>query len=379
MASGHLVKRSKGHWSVVIERGMEDGKRAQKWYSGYRTEELARDAMITMLYEVNTGQFIDPTGMSVAEWLDRWLKDFCLHLSPYTLRGYEDTVQLVKDEVGKVPLQKLTTAKLQQMIAKWQTEGTSAGRGPISPNTIKKNIICLSSALNKAVDLEMIRKNPAKKVSLPRVGKVEISALPLDDVPRLLEEAKDTSIWMPVLIALTTGMRRGEVLALKWKDINLEQAVACVQRNSVQVDGKIIMKEPKNGRSRNVALDPYLLSELRLHHKLQKEQRLAMGNRWQENDLVCTMEDGQPMKPEWVSWTFQYWAKKHGFDVTFHGLRHTHATMLLSQGVNLKVTQERLGHSTLAMTSDRYSHLTSEMQQTAVEAMGRVLGSVANG
>lgn len=369
---GHIVKRGK-RYAVVLELGRdENGKRIQKWHSGYRTLADAKRDMIRMLREVQTGEYISPMGQTVGEWLDHWLKDFCLHLSPYTLRGYEGIVSQVKDEIGGVPLQKLTTARVQQMVRDWSERGTSAGRGPLSATTIRKSLTCLSAALNKAVDLELIRKNPAKQVSLPRVDKQEPHALDAEQAMKLLEEIKDRQCYIPVMIALATGMRRGEVVALRWSDVDLDTGIIRVCRAAVQVKGKVIFKETKTGRSRVVPLPPFAVRELKAHKKRQNEQRLLMGNRWQESGLVCTNEDGTPMKPEWLSSDFWYFAHKR-YGVSFHDLRHTHASILLQQGVHAKVVQERLGHTDIGMTLNTYSHLIGGMQETAVEALA-ILG-----
>lgn len=379
--TGHLVKRSKGHWSVVLEFGKDEhGKRIQKWYSGYRLEKQARDAMNDMIAEYRNGGFVAPDDLTVGQWLDTWLRDWCNHIKPYTRRGYEDTAEQVKAEIADVPLQKLSPARLQQMANKWHTVGSSANRGPIAANTIKKAFVVISAAMNRAVALDMLRKNPCKAVSLPRVVKPEISVLSLDEVPRMLEACKDSDVYMPVLLALTTGMRRGEIVGLRWQDVDFDKAQLIVRQGAVQVAGKVLFDETKTGRIRVVALSKQTMEALRQHRTHQKELRLQMGNKWQDHGLVCTDEFGQPTKPEWLSYAFMYFARQHGFKVTFHGLRHTHATMLLSQGVNMKVTQERLGHSNMSMTSETYSHLSQAMQQTAVEAMEQVLdASVAIG
>jgi integrase len=175
---------------------------------------------------------------------------------------------------------------------------------------------------------------------------------------------------MPVLLGLTTGMRRGEILALRWSDVDLEAQTLSVRRNAVQLDkGKVIFNETKTGKSRPITLPAFVIAELRRHNIAQKEMRLQVGNRWQDNNLVCCDETGKALKPEWLSSRFSYFAKTHGFNITFHGLRHSHASLLLAQGVHMKVVQERLGHSKLAMTMDTYSHLAKGMQEEAASKL----------
>ncbi len=365
--SGHVVKRGKGY-TIVIEMGAEGGRRKQKWISGYPTKKAAQTALNTILHEMRVGEYIGPSKLTTGEWLDLWLKDWCSHISPYTRKGYEAVVGEANTIIGGIPLQKLKATDIQAMVAKWQTEGTAAKRGALSARTIRRNLTCLSSALNKAVDLDMIRKNPARSARPPRVVKEELAVLNEAEAQRMLREARSTEIFIPVLLACTLGMRRGEIVALKWADVDLEVGAVLVRRNAVQVKGAVIMKDTKTGESRGVALPPFVTAELKAHKTRQAEARLQMGNRWQDNDLVCT-RDGSPMKPEWLSSTFLYFTRTHGFNVTFHGLRHTHASLLLSKGVNMKVVQERLGHSKMAMTSDLYTHVGIGMQEEAAERL----------
>ena len=190
-----------------------------------------------MLRELQTGEYVPQDKQTVGEWLDRWLKKFCVHL-PYTKRGYENIVEQVKDEIGNIPLQKLTTLHVQTMIANWQERGTSANRGPLSANTIRKHMICLSAALNKAVELDLMRRNPAKQASLPRVDKPEPEVLDANEAQRLLHEVKGRNIYVPVFLALTTGMRRGEVIALHWSDVDFENACIRVRHSAVQLKAR---------------------------------------------------------------------------------------------------------------------------------------------
>lgn len=370
--SGHVVKRGNGY-TIVIELGTEGGRRRQRWLSGYPNKKAAQTALNTILHEMRTGEYIGPSKMTVGEWLDAWLKDWCPHLKPYTRCGYEHTVEELKHQIGDIPLQKLRAVDVQAMMNRWSETGTKVARGPLAPSTIGKHMTALSAALNKAVELEMIRKNPAHATKRPRIEKGELHVLEQSEVQRLLRETKATDLYMPVLLACTTGMRRGEIIALRWQDVDLEVGALLVRRNAVQIKGEVVIGDTKTSKPRGVALPPFVVAELKAHKKRQAERRLQMGNKWKDHGLVCT-RDGSPMKPEWLSSAFLYFAKTHNFPVTFHGLRHTHASLLLAEGVNMKVVQERLGHSKMSMTSDLYTHLSAGMQE---DAAGRL--EVLNG
>jgi integrase len=325
-----------------------------------------------MLTEIRSGEYIGPSGTTVAEWLDKWLATYCNHISPYTKASYVTMVAQVKAEIGDVALQKLSAIRLQEMVARWESIGAINPDGigkPLAARTIRKSMACLSAALNRAVKLDLLRKNPMTAVVAPRVVSAEVQVVDVTDSQRLLSDARDSPVFMPVLLALTTGMRRGEICGLRWQDVDYERSTLYIKQAAIEVKGAVSFKEPKTGKARAVTVPPFVLDELRSHKKRQAEQRLLAGSRWQESGLVNVRPDGSPISPSWLSGTFGYFAKTHGYAVTFHGLRHSHASILLESGVDMKVTQERLGHSTLAMTADRYSHISESMQRGAAERL----------
>jgi integrase len=368
--SGHVVKREKS-WSVVLELGKdENGKRKTKWRGGYPTKREALKALTKYNHELNTGTYIEETDMTTGAWLDEWLAKWSPHLKPYTRRGREFVVTQIKAEIGNVPLRKLSAQHIQGMVNKFQTVGSNANRGPLAASTIGKHMTCLSAAMNKAADLELIRRNPCRAVVRPRIEREELSVLESDEVQRLLRESRQEPFFMQVLLAITTGMRRGEITALRWQDVDLEQGALLVRRNAVQLaKGEVVFNETKTSKPRVIALPAFVVAELRKHRTIQKEQRLAAGNRWQDGDLVSCTPLGGVLKPEWLSERFGYFAKAHNFPVTFHGLRHSHASLLLAQGVHMKVVQERLGHSKIGQTMDLYVHTCKGMQEDAARGL----------
>jgi len=368
--SGHIVKRGRGY-TIVLELGKDAaGKRRTRWISGFRTKKQAQAKLADLQYEIRNGSYIEPARLTTGQWLDEWIEKWCGHLKPYTRRGREFIVSQMKAEIGDIPLQKLSGRDVQQMINRYSEVGTNANRGPLSPSTIGKHMTCLSAALNKAVELELLRRNPVTATVRPRIERPDLQILDQDESKHLLNVLRETPLYMPVLLGLTTGMRRGEILALRWSDVDLEAQTLSVRRNAVQLDkGKVIFNETKTGKSRPITLPAFVIAELRRHNIAQKEMRLQVGNRWQDNNLVCCDETGKALKPEWLSSRFSYFAKTHGLNITFHGLRHSHASLLLAQGVHMKVVQERLGHSKLAMTMDTYSHLAKGMQEEAASKL----------
>jgi integrase len=198
-------------------------------------------------------------------------------------------------------------------------------------------------------------------VSLPRQERKEAATLSGSECRRLLKEAKGRDIYVPVLLALTTGMRRGEICALRWTDVDLAQGIMQVSRNAVDTPDGITYKGTKTGKCRAIMLPGFVTRELLEYRQSERVRHISGGLLYYGS-------------PGYLSTRFARFANEHGFKVTFHGLRHTHATLLLAGGVDMKVTQVRLGHSTMAMTADRYSHLSAGMQETASAAIEEVLG-----
>lgn len=350
--TGHIVQRGK-KFTVVID-STANGKRKQRWHSGFESRQAAKDAIPRLLYETQEGLMPDKSNITVGQWLDKWLKEYCLHLSPTTRRGYLSVIACLQDPLDGWLLQELSTSAVQGCVLRWQDEH-------VAPGTIRQRIAVLSAALSKAVDLDLIRKNPCKVLSLPRKNTQEAKVLSEQECRRLLDKARSTDIYLPILLALTTGMRRGEICALEWSDIDLERGIVVVSHNCVETPDGLEYKDTKSGKVRSILLPGFVVGELLAYRESEKVRHLRGGM------LYCGY-------PSYLSTRFARFAKEYGFKVTFHGLRHTHATLLLERGVNMKVTQERMGHSTVGMTLDTYSHTTGQMQGTASTAIEEALG-----
>lgn len=359
--SGHIVKRGK-RYSIVLEVGTNPltGKRKQKWISGYRTKKDAQTDLIKIQREIQTGEYVEPTKLTTGEWLDEWMEHYSIHLARKTRANYQGVMGVAKTRIGHIPLRSLRPDVFQELYAEWQKAG-------IAPSTIGTRHNALHAALDRAVKLGLIGRNPTLGVVLPREGGQEARSLSRSQVELLLQAARDSGIYVPVLLALTTGMRRGEVLALKWSRVHENHIVVDL---SLEEGNPLRFKEPKTARSRRmIAVPSWVIDELKSHKARQDEERLLLGERWDDNDLVCPAAFGRPMQPPVFSREFRRLAEKQKLPITFHGLRHTHATLLMQEGINPKIVQERLGHSTLAMTMDTYSHVSPGMQTVAAAAM----------
>jgi integrase len=266
---------------------------------------------------------------------------------------------------------KLAPSHIQEAYNSWAIGGRRDRKGGgLSPRTRRHIHRILRSALARAVEQQLLSRNPADafRKRLPKVERREMLTLTAEQSTHLLNAIKHTRVYWPALMALATGMRRGEVLALRWKNVDLEHGIVRVMESLEQTkDGGLRFKAPKSDRTRAVTLPTFAIEELRRLKRQQAEDLLTLGIRQTGETLLCARADGEPMQPRSLTHEFsRLIARQKGLPrVRYHDLRHSHATELLRAGVHPKVAQERLGHSTISTTLDLYSHVTDTMQSDA--------------
>ncbi|MBE3575506.1 MAG: site-specific integrase [Firmicutes bacterium] len=279
-------------------------------------------------------------------------------------------------------LAKLTPLQVQEFIAHELKEGRVDNKktpGPsLSAASVHYEFQVLHKALKQAVERQLIPRNPADFVKAPRGEKAELVVLTEEEVARLLDAVKESYLYMPTFLAIYTGMRLGEILGLRWQDVDLTRGQIHVnQANCQRKVGEPQFKKPKTAKGRRVIdISASVVQALKAHKKQQAKWRLAAGSAWQDFGLVCCLQDGRPMNPPNVSSHFADVTARLGLPVTFHGLRHTHASLLLKAGVPAKVISERLGHSTIAVTMDVYASVMPGMQREAANKLEDLLRSL---
>jgi len=309
--------------------------------------------------------------MTVTQWLATWLENVRAEIAPKSYERYSEVVEnFLIPELGNLPLAKLAPSHIQTAYTAWATGGRRDGKpGGLSPRTRRHIHRIFKSALARAVELQVLARNPADafKKRLPKVERREMIAHSIDQSSRLLEGIKHTRVFWPVLLAVSTGMRRGEVLALRWKNVDLESATLRVMESLEQTKAGLRFKTPKTDRTRAITLPAFVVEELRKLKRCQAEELLMLGVRQTGDTIVCARADGKPHQPRSLTHEFTRLVRrvKDIPRIRFHDLRHTQATQLLVAGVHPKVVQERLGHSTISTTLDLYSHVTDTMQSDA--------------
>jgi integrase len=374
---GHIRKRG-NRWYVILElpKG-SDGKRRQKWVSAGDRKEDARRLRSKLVTEIHEGRYLEPTDTTLADYLDKWMSTCETTLgSRKTAERYRDICEKnIAPKLGHIPLSKLTPLDIQGFYAWELSSGRKNGKGGLSAQTVLHHHRVLKRALSQAVKWRLVVSNPADGVDAPRPEQREMNALDGKGIEDLLRALEGDRLYFPTQLAFTTGLRRSEILGLKWTDIDLSKADLSVRRSLEQTRGGLRFKEPKTKKSaRTVALAPVTVKALGAHRAEQARVKLLAGEAYEDNGLVFPDPLGAAWKPDSFSSSFAAKMRKLGFTITFHDTRHSHATVLLAEGVHPKIVSERLGHSTIGMTLDRYSHVLPNMQEAAAQATEAALG-----
>jgi len=373
---GHIRKRGKGSWAIILDLGQDnEGKRRQKWHSVKGTKKDAERELTKLLHTLDSGSYIEPSKLTVSRYLKIWLSDYAAHqVTPKTLERYTGIINdHIGPAIGRHALGKLKPLHIQDLYSRALRDGRLDGKGGLSPRTVLHMHRILHKALDQAMKWQMLTHNPSDAVQPPKPKHKEMAALDESQVAELLEHFRDSRLYLPVLIAVTTGLRRGEVLAIKWQNVDLGTSRLFVRASLEQTKEALRFKKPKTRKSeRTVILPAFTVEALQAHRKAQAEYRLKLGPDYQDFDLVCPREDGSPWPPDSLSTLFAARIKKAPVPkIRLHDLRHTHATQLLKQGVHPKIVSERLGHSNISITLDTYSHVLPGMQEDAIAVFDR--------
>jgi integrase len=305
--------------------------------------------------------------MTVAAFLERWIEHMASQVSP---RSHERYAEIARNNLapllGGLALTKLRPEHISQAYAKALANGRRDGSGGLSARTVTHMHRVLREALQQALRWRMLARNPADAVKPPKVERKQMSVLDTDATAELITTARGSSLAVPILLGVLCGLRRGEIVALRWRNVDLERGQASVVASTEQTDAGCREKEPKSGRGRTVALAPLMVEELRSHRLRQAEGLLTLGVRLTDDHHVVARADGQALQPRSLTHAFVKFVRQHGLQIRLHDLRHTHATHMLASGVHPKIAQERLGHSSIGITLDLYSHVLPGMQAEAV-------------
>jgi integrase len=363
---GHITERSSGRW--LIRYYGDEGRRYAITIRGTRKD--AERELRQRLNTLDSGTHVDPTRMTTGEWLTRWLATVSEQISPKTRERYGELVNhFLIPALGALPIAKLAPTHIKDCYTALGSGGRRDGKpGGLSRQTRRHIHRVLHIALACAVEDQVVARNCASGIRLPQVERATMTTLSPEQSRQLLDALRHSHIYWPALLAISTGMRRGEVLALRWQNVDLERGSIRVVESLEQTRAGLRFKPPKSGKTRAVTLPGYTVAELRRLKREQAESLLRLGVRQGGATLLCARADGEPLQPQSLTHEFPRFLDRLGPDfpkITFHGLRHTHASQLLTAAVHPKVVQERLGHAKISITLDTYSHLVETMQEDA--------------
>jgi integrase len=365
---GTIRRRGKNSFELKFDLGRVGGKRQTRYVTVKGSLKDAQRELTRLLHTADDGTFVDPTTQTIGKYLTAWLNS-ALTQSPKTLERYRQLARLqIIPHLGEIKLQKLRPEHLEQWHAALLATDLSA-------RTVSHAHKVLGAALKQAVENGTLARNVAAIRKPPSVEQQEIEILNPDQIKTVLDGLAGHALHPIASLALATGMRRGELLAVQWSDVDLDRAVLRVERSVEETRSGLRVKPPKTKRGRrNIGLPPEAVAMLREHRKAQTELRLKLGQGGQPV-LVFSDTEGKMLSPNGVSRSWRQTCEARKLPrVPFHALRHTHASTLLRAGVDVLTVSRRLGHSSPSMTLDVYGHLIEGADAAAAKAIEGVLG-----
>jgi integrase len=367
---GHIRERSPGHWAIILDlRDPQTGKRRRKWHSFSGTKREAQAQCARLITEMKDGAYVETDKASLSDFLDRWERDWmATNVSPKTAERYSELLRThIRPAFGDKRMQAIRAEDLNKLYADLHLK--------LAPRTIKHVHRLLHRVFGHAAKWGNVKRNVASLVDAPKAPATEAPALQLAEIPKMFEALRGRNLFPIAVVALGTGMRRGELCALRWQDVDLDGARLQVERSLEQTRKEgLRFKSPKSARGRRtISLSPAVVAQLRTHWKAQQEQRLSLGLGGASPDgLVFANWDGSARLPNGLTKEFAEAMERAGLaHVTLHTLRHTHASQLITSGMDILTVSRRLGHSSAAITLTVYGHLLTPEDRAAdiIEAM----------
>lgn len=379
---GHIRKRKdNGLWEGQYVAGRKpNGKPDRKSVYGKTQNEVSKK-LTALTNDVNTGFYIAPDKITVAQWFDIWLNEYLGAVKETTSTQYKYHVDFnIKPYLGHIRLQKLTTPMIQRLYRTRLNEAPKGGK-TLSPKSIKNLHGVIHKALDKAVQCRFIPFNPSDACELPRVEKKEMVILRDEYLTKFLEEIKGKQYENLFFVDLFTGMRMGEIIGLTWDNVDFDKGIIHIVKQlkrKVGNNNKYFFDTLKNGKTRDIAPASKVFSVLRRIKKEQAENKLKYGSSFDNTDnLVFTNEIGEHLGVEAIEQALKRRGTAIGLpELRFHDLRHTYATLSIQNGDDIKTTSESLGHATVAFTLDVYAHVTDKMKRDSADRMQKFIESI---
>lgn len=375
MATGHIRKRIGKNGDVsyqIIAEGECDpttGKRDRRYRTVKGTKKQAEAALRKLLDDLEQFNVTSASAIKLSVWMDNWLTNYLPNIEATTRAGYKEKIETyINPYLGNTPLKALKTDNIQAWINMLNQRG-------LGPKTIRNAYNNLNAALKKAVVLRMLPYNPCEGTALPKLKRYQAKVYNSQDIQKALKATYGTTMFLPVVLASLVGLRRGEVCALKWENIDFAAEKIHVCENRVHGEKEVIEKAPKSeAGNRTIPMSKEVVNILSAAKLQYYNDAAEYGPGFRDLGYVFHNENGTPYHPDSLTAKWRRFLQRSNLPyIRFHDLRHSNATVLIAAGVNPKVVQQWLGHSDISITLNTYTHVLPSMEQEAVDALDRVI------
>ena len=350
-------------WQISFELPKDEltGKRRRKYYTFHGSKKEAEKFKTQKLSELDNGILKTTEKIKFVDYLNYWIETMENMVKKTTIEGYKHYIDKhIKPAFNNVYLQDLKKEHLQCFFNNKLKNGRLDGKGGLSSKTIKNIYVIVHQVLEMAYNSDLINKNVSNGLKLPKVKKYEANFLSKKPLMEILEKSKGTEIYIPIALAIFTGMRRGEVLGLSWNNVDFENKIVKVEQQLQEINGKLEITTPKTESSIREVYIPNIFVEILKRYKVEQDKRKLKLGKSYKNDInaVCTYETGELFNPKTFSRKFNRFLKKNNLpEIRYHDIRHSHASLLFSQNIQDKFISQRLGHSSTTTTKEIYTHL----------------------
>lgn len=374
-----VPKKRGDKWTVIVDLPCGPGERKQKRLTA-RTKAEVEKLRDELLGQIRKGTYIQPSKQLLKDYLLSWIEQY--DAAERTVESYKEIIDKhLIPKLGNYIISDLKPFDVQEYVREAKKNGRLDGRGGLSLRTVEYHITILRNALSQAVALQMVAFNPCIGVQVRSRAKNSTSmhsvhVLSPEEIDQILQRVKNTVLYLPVLLSAFTGMRLGETLGVRWKDINFKARTITIRQQVKKAGGTVKLGNLKTaGSIRTVTVDKKLIQILKSHKAQQAEKRLSLGERYNDLNLVCARPDGGPQNPGTISSRFRRTCKSLNLPASFHDLRHTHATLLLEAGIDANEIQARLGHHDVSFTLRAYCHKTPSMLYRAADTFEQIMNN----
>ncbi len=365
------IGKGKTSYNVRYDVYNDYGKRIQKRKSFDRFRD-ARDFLLKSEHNLREKSYIEPSKSSVSSYLNDWLESCKTLLAPNTYNGYKRNIFHICSIIGHMKLQNLSPLDIQTAYKELSAPAPKSNLSGTSLLYIHRTI---SRAFSQAEKMRIINKNPCYYVDAPKKNNYKASFFHPDEVKELIIKSKDSDIYIGIILAVTRGLRRGEILGLRWNNIDFKNRIIHIENNIYWENSKWRLTKTKSDKSnRSIPISPKLMDDLKKQKQLQNKYKEMFWDKYYKSEFVCTYKDGSLIHPGTFSNIFKRLLEKNSIrHIRFHDLRHTAASLMLKEGIPMKVVSDLLGHSSLSITADLYSHVFDDMKKEAAYVMDKFM------